>query len=67
MSLLELAKILPGYVTLHIHTDSERWVGMPAGLVAAGEEIPAGAVVVKATPFAPYTMEVSIKFEEESK
>ena len=66
MSLLELAKILPGYVTLHIHTDSERWVGIPAGLVAAGE-FPAGAIVVKATPFAPYTMEVSIKFEEEFK
>lgn len=67
MSLLDLAKILPGYVTLHIHTESEHWVGMPAGLVAAGEEIPAGAIVLKATPFAPYAMEVSIKFEEASK
>lgn len=66
MKLRELAEILPGYVTLNIHTEKECWPSMPAGL-ALMEEAFEQAFVVKANPYGPYTMEVSIKFEEESK
>lgn len=64
MTLKQLADILPGYVLLHIHTKQEGWT-MSAGMVAAGE-MPAEAYIISANPIAPYTMEVSIKFEEET-
>lgn len=63
MTLVELAQVTPGYVTMHIHTDTESW-NMNAGMVAAGE-MPAEAYVLSQTPISPYTMEVSIKFKEE--
>lgn len=66
MTLKELASIIPGYVTLQVHTEGEWWVGLPAASYASGK-YPAEATVVNANPFAPYTMEVSIKFEEEHK
>lgn len=62
MTLRQLANILPGYVTLMFHTDKEGW-NMTAGMVAADEDLPE-AYVISAVPLAPYTMEVSIRFEE---
>lgn len=64
MTLVELAKALPGYVTMQIHTQTERWHGMPAGSVAAGR-FPHQAEVVNLNPFAPYTVEVLIEVKEE--
>lgn len=62
MTLKQLAGILPGYVTLNFHTTAECW-SMSAGMVAADRDLPE-AYVISATPIAPYTMEVSIKFKE---
>lgn len=62
MTLKQLANVLPGYVTLLFHTKDEGW-SMSAGMVAADEDLPE-AYVISAVPIAPYTMEVSIKFEE---
>lgn len=64
MTLKDLASVIPGYVTLYVHTRSECWRGSPAESYALGEH-PAGATVVNATPLAPYTMEVSVEFKEE--
>lgn len=64
MTLMQWASVLPGYVELCIHTRTEAWT-MSAGMVAAGE-LPENAYVIEATPIAPYRMEVSIKFEEET-
>lgn len=63
MTLKELASILPGYVNLLFHTDSEGW-NMSAGVVANKEDLPE-AYVVQAIPIAPYTMDVSITIKEE--
>lgn len=66
MKFAELASILPGYVTLNIHTKEEAWPGMPAGM-ALSDKTFENAFVVNANPYGAYTMEVFIKFEEESK
>lgn len=66
MKLKELARILPGYVTLNIHTKEECWPGMPAGMAFLEEDFE-NALVINANPYGPYIMEVYIKFEEESK
>ena len=66
MRLVELAGILPGYVTMNVHTKEEAWPSMPAGMVLS-EECFENAVVINANPYGAYTMEVLIKFEEESK
>lgn len=66
MKLSELANILPGYVTLNIHTKEDCWPSMPAGMVLL-DEILENALVINANPYGAYTMEVFIKFEEESK
>ena len=66
MRLVELASILPGYVTLNIHTKEEAWPSMPAGMVFS-EEAFENALVITANPYGAYAMEVFIKFEEESK
>jgi hypothetical protein len=63
---MELASILPGYVTLNIHTKEEAWPGMPAGMALADETFE-NALVINANPYGVYTLEVFIKFEEESK
>jgi hypothetical protein len=65
MTLMELASILPGYVTLNIHANTKAWTGIPAGVVASGGFH--RALVVTATPYAPYAMEVSIELKEEYK
>lgn len=62
MTLRDLANVLPGYVTLAFHTQTEGW-NMTAGMVAADEDLPE-AYVISAVPLAPYMMEVSIKFKE---
>lgn len=64
MTLKQWASVLPGYVELCIHTADEAWT-MSAGMVTAGG-LPDNAYVITATPIAPYRVEVSIKFEEES-
>lgn len=66
MTLMELASILPGYVTLNIHTNTKAWTGIPAGM-ALREEVFENSLVINANPYGAYTMEVFIKFEEESK
>lgn len=66
MKLTELASILPGYVTLNIHTKEECWPSMPAGMALLDETFE-NALVINANPYGAYTMEVFIKFEEESK
>lgn len=62
MTLKDLANVLPGYVTLLFHTETESW-NLPVGIVAADKDLPE-AYVISAVPLAPYTMEVFIKFEE---
>lgn len=62
MTLKQLAEILPGYVTLLFHTETEGW-NMSAGMVAADKDLPE-AYVISAVPIAPYKMEVSIRFKE---
>lgn len=64
MTLVELAKVLPGYVIMQVHTETDRWHGMPAGSVAAGR-FPHQAEVVNMNPFAPYIVEVLVKIKEE--
>ena len=66
MKFTELASILPGYVTLNIHTKEECWPSMPAGRALLEEDLE-NAIVINANPYGVYTMEVLIKFEEESK
>ena len=66
MKFTELASILPGYVTLNIHAKEECWPGMPVGMALLDETFES-ALVINANPYGPYTMEVFIKFEEESK
>lgn len=63
MSLKQLADILPGYVTLHIHTNSEAWPGISAAMVSAGD-FPGDWQIINASPISPYTMEVSVKYGE---
>lgn len=62
MTLQQLAALLPGYVTLAIHTDTEG-CSMTAGMVSVDKSL-SGAFVVKAVPLAPYFMEVYIKQRE---
>ena len=66
MKLTELASILPGYVTLNIHTKEECWPSMPAGMALLDETFE-NAIVINANPYGAYNMEVFIKFEEEYK
>ena len=66
MRFIELASILPGYVTLNIHTQEECWPGISAGMALLDETFE-NAIVINANPYGAYTMEVFIKFEEESK
>ena len=66
MTLKQLAGILPGYVTLNIHTKEECWPGMPAGMAILGDTFE-NAIVINANPYGAYIMEVFIKFEEEFK
>lgn len=66
MKFTELASILPGYVTLNIHTKEEGWPGMSAGRALLEEDFE-NAIIINANPYGAYTMEVFIKFEEESK
>ena len=66
MKFTELASILPGYVTLNIHTKEECWPGMPAGMALLDKTFES-ALVINVNPYGPYTMEVFIKFEEEFK
>ena len=64
MTLKELASVLPGFVTLLIHTSDKSW-NIPAGWVTTLPDLQ-GAVVVQAQPLAAYTMEVSINIKEEN-
>lgn len=57
MTLKQLADILPGYVTLHVHTKDEAWPGISAGMVSSGE-FPGDWYIINATPIGPYSMEV---------
>lgn len=66
MRFVDLASILPGYVTLNIHTKEEAWPGMSVGMALLDETFES-ALVINANPYGPYTMELFIKFEEESK
>lgn len=57
MTLKQLADILPGYVTLHVHTKDEAWPGISAGMVSSGE-FPGDWYIINATPIGTYSMVV---------
>lgn len=59
MSLKQLAGVIPGYVTLHVHTDNSGW-STNAGLASHKDEYD-NLTVVSAVPLAPYVMEVTVK------
>lgn len=61
MSLNDLLKVIPGYVSVCIHTETKGWPSMSVG-TALGESDFRDAKVVKVTPIAPYMMEIGIKF-----
>ena len=61
MSLKQLAGVIPGYVTLHIHSDTSGW-STNAGLACHIDEYDK-LTVVSAIPLAPYVMEITIKEE----
>lgn len=64
MTLKQLATLLPGYVTLYVHSDTEGWT-CSVGAVLCMDDLNK-AVVVRAIPLAPYTMEIYIEFKEET-
>lgn len=62
MTLKQLAAILPGYVVLKVHSDTAAWSVVAGAVGNKGDW--AESEVISATPFAPYTLEVSIKTKE---
>lgn len=62
MSLRQLAAVIPGYVTMCVHTKDEGWE-LSAALLSSDKDFPE-ADVITATPIGAYRMEISIKFRE---
>lgn len=65
MTLKQLASILPGYVTLYIHSDNQG-LRIPAGMVKNHKDL-SEATVTRAIPMESYSMEVSIEQKEGSR
>lgn len=65
MTLKQLARILPGFVTMLVHSDNGGW-HLSAGELLGRADFDK-AQVVRAIPFTPYTMEVYVQFKEETK
>lgn len=62
MILLELAKVLPGFVTLYIHSEDHAWKFSAGELIKYSKTLKT-ATVIKAVPLSPYTMEIAVKLD----